>query len=129
MGEINLWAVLVAAASSFMLGGLWYSPALFGKVWQRENGGKEQTGHPAKVFGVSFALALVAAYCFARLLGPAPQLEAAVMQGLVVGLVFVGASFGINYQFADRSVRLWLIDGGYHTAQFVLFGAILGLWH
>jgi hypothetical protein len=24
---------------------------------------------------------------------------------------------------------LWLIDGGYHTLQFVLFGLILGAWH
>lgn len=24
--EINIWAVLAAAASSFLLGGLWYSP-------------------------------------------------------------------------------------------------------
>ena len=29
---------LIAALSAFMLGGLWYSPALFGKVWQREAG-------------------------------------------------------------------------------------------
>ncbi len=26
--EINLWAVLVVAASSCLLGGLWYSPLL-----------------------------------------------------------------------------------------------------
>ncbi len=49
--------------------------------------------------------------------------------GLLVGAAFVAASFGINYQFADRKMTMWLIDGGYHTAQFVLFGLILGLWH
>ena len=41
----------------------------------------------------------------------------------------VAASFGINYQFANRSLTLWLIDGGYHTVQFLLFGLVLGLWH
>jgi hypothetical protein len=35
---------------------------------------------------------------------------------------------GINYQFAQRSLRLWLIDGGYHLVQFLLFGLVLGLW-
>jgi hypothetical protein len=49
--------------------------------------------------------------------------------GLLVGAGFVAASFGINYQFANRSFKLWLIDGGYHTVQFVLFGLVLGLWH
>ncbi len=49
--------------------------------------------------------------------------------GALVGFGFVAASFGINYQFAQRSFKLWLIDGGYHTVQFLLFGVILGLWH
>ncbi len=38
-------------------------------------------------------------------------------------------SFAINYSFAGRSLKLWLIDGGYHTLQFVLYGIILGLCH
>src|SRR5690349_21028002 len=51
---MNHWAVLVAAVSSFVLGGLWYSPVLFGKAWNAANGGVPQSGHPAKVFGVAF---------------------------------------------------------------------------
>lgn len=31
--------------------------------------------------------------------------------------------------FSSRSTLLWVIDGGYHVAQFLLFGLILGLWH
>ena len=41
---------------------------------------------------------------------------------------FVGASFGINYQFANRSLLMWLVDAGYHAAQFVLFALVLALW-
>ena len=62
---MNVWAVLLAAVSSFLLGGLWYSPALFGRTWNAENGGAPQAGHPARVFGVSFAFSLVAAVAFA----------------------------------------------------------------
>ena len=47
----------------------------------------------------------------------------------VMSLAYVAMSFGINYAFAGRSFRLWLIDGGYHTLQFTLYGLILGLWH
>jgi hypothetical protein len=32
--DINWLAVLAAAAASFLLGGLWYSPILFAKPWQ-----------------------------------------------------------------------------------------------
>ena len=126
---MNLWAVLLAAVSSFLLGGLWYSPELFGRAWNLANGGQVQSGHPAKVFGVSLVFSLVAATAFAAWLGAAPPLADALKAGALAGFGFVAASFGINYQFAQRSFRLWLIDGGYHTVQFVLFGLILGSWH
>lgn len=126
---MNYWAILLAAGSSFLLGGLWYSPKLFGRIWNAENGGQPPAGHPATVFGASLAFSLVAAGVFASLLGPNPALQVAVQKGLLVGLGLVAASFGINYQFAQRSFKLWLIDGGYHAVQFVLFGLVLGLWH
>ena len=132
MLEVNIWAVLLAAGSAFMLGGLWYSAALFGNAWNREAGrGPKLEGpkHPARVFGVSFLFALISAWAFALWLGPAPELSRAVLWGAVAGAAFVAASFGINYQFADRSTKLWLIDGGYHTVQFTLYGLVLGLWH
>ena len=47
----------------------------------------------------------------------------------LTGLAYVAMSFGINYAFAGRSFKLWLIDGGYHTLQFTLYGLVLGLWH
>ena len=130
MTNFNVLAVLVAALSSFMLGGLWYSDALFGKAWRREAGDARVPGqgHPAKVFGLSFAFALVAAFAYAWVV-PAPATAAvALAQGLVVGAGIVAASFGINYQFAGHSAKLWLIDGGYHAVQFVLYGLVIGLW-
>ncbi len=129
MWGMNYWAVLLAAVSSFMLGGLWYSPVLFGKMWNDENGGVKQDGHPAKVFGIAFLFSLLAAVTFARWIGPEASLEYALKHGLMAGFGMAAACFGINYQFAQRSFKLWLIDGGYHTAQFLVFGLILGLWH
>ncbi|HJN52667.1 MAG: DUF1761 domain-containing protein [Pseudomonadales bacterium] len=130
MFEINLLAVLAATLGSFMLGGLWYSKLAFFNVWMRESGYKEENAfHPARVFGVSFVCSLIAAVAFALALGPAPELLEALTKGLIVGVCFVATSFGINYQFATRSLQLLLIDSGYHTAQFALFGLVLGIWH
>lgn len=131
MDGINLWAVLAAAASAFVLGGLWYGP-LFGKAWQREVGLSEERlkqGNMALVFGGGFVLSLIAAAVFAVFLGARPGLPFALGAGLAAGLGWVAASFGINYLFARRSLKLWLIDGGYHSLQFVLYGLVLGLWH
>lgn len=58
--DINIWAVLIAAASSFVLGGIWYSPLLFLKPWNAamNRSDADEQPHPARVFGLSFAFAL-----------------------------------------------------------------------
>ena len=38
MEQINYFAVLTAAISTFVIGGLWYSPALFHRAWMSANG-------------------------------------------------------------------------------------------
>jgi hypothetical protein len=127
MAHINIVAALVAAISTFLLGGLWYSPVLFGPTWQRA-AGDTRKGHPARVFGVSFGFALIAALAYSLVMPAAPNAATAITQGLLVGAGLVAASFGINYQFANRSTVMWLIDGGYHTVQFGIYGGVLGLW-
>jgi hypothetical protein len=128
--DINWLAVIAAAVSAFVLGGIWYGP-LFKNAWCREASidMHAKPGHPGRVFGSAFVLAFIAAIAFAVLLGPAPSLPLGVHHGVLVGFAFVATSFGINYAFAQRSLKLWLIDGGYHVLQFVLYGVILGLWH
>jgi len=132
MGEINWLAVIVAAVSSFVVGALWYSPAVFGRVWQRETGLSDdqlKASNPARIFGGAFVLSLVAAAVFAMFLGPTPALPLALGAGFAAGLCWVASSFGINYLFERRSLPLFLVNGGYHTAQFTVIGLVLGLWH
>jgi hypothetical protein len=127
--NINLLAVIVAAVSAFALGGAWYSPLLFGEAWLRESGADPGQGEPWRIFAGAFILSLLAAGVFAIFLGPEPGFGFATGAGLAAGLFWVASSFGINYLFSQRSLRLFLIDGGYHTVQFTLYGMILGLWH
>jgi hypothetical protein len=132
MPPVNLWAVLGAAAAAFLLGGLWYAPFLFGEAWQRAaqlSDEQIKSGNPAMIFGVSFLLLLLAAFVFALFLGPAPALPFALGAGLSAGLCWVAASLGVNYLFERKTLALFLVNGGYHTAQFTLYGLVLGLWH
>ena len=131
MPDVNWLAVLAAALSAFLLGGLWYSPALFGKSWQRGAGLADEQlkgGNPAKIYGGAFVLSLIAAATFAMFLGKLP-VGTATAYGFCAGLTWVAASFGINYLFERKSFGLFLVNGGYHTLQFTLYGLILGLWH
>ena len=130
MPDVNWIAVLLCGVSSLALGGIWYSPALFAKSWQRAAGLSEeqaQSGNMAMIFGGAFLLSLLAAAVFAMFIGPNFGVGPATAAGFSAGLCWVAASFGINYLFERRPLRLWLINGGYHTLQFTLFGLILGL--
>jgi hypothetical protein len=128
MAEVNYLAVGLAALSAFMLGGLWYS-VLFGKPWMALTGQSEErlkSGNPALVFGGAFLLNLIAAWVFALFLGPNPGLHFGAAAGLATGLCWVTTALGVTYLFERRPLGLWLINGGYQTLQFTLFGAILG---
>jgi hypothetical protein len=132
MPEVNYLAVVAAAVATFVLGGLWYSPALFGKAWQREAAVSEEqmkNANMALVFGLTFVLSLVAAWVFALFLGPRPSMALGLGAGFSAGLCWVASSLGINYLFERKSLKLWLINGGYHTLQFTIIGLVLALWH
>lgn len=128
---INYMAVLAAAVSAFLLGALWYS-VLFKQAWLAASGvdpEQAEAGNPAVIFGLAFVLSLLAAFVFAMFLGPQPSLALGLGAGFSAGLFWVAGSFGINYLFEGKSLKLWLINGGYHTAQFTVYGLILALWH
>lgn len=127
---MSIWLLIAAAVSAFVLGGLWYGP-LFQKAWCRENGMPEdfQAGHPAKVFGISFVFTFLAAGAYLHLVGFSDDVLGETLKGAAVGAGVAATSFGINYQFAGKSFKLFLIDGGYHTIQFALYGAIFAAFH
>jgi hypothetical protein len=132
MGNVNVWAVLAATVSSFVLGGIWYSSLLFGRTWEKELGRKgrinAQDRHPALVFGFSLVLAFVTAWLLARMLEPEWDVAQCVRTSLKVGAGFVAASFAINDLFGGGSFKLWAINGSYHVARFAIYGLILGYW-
>ena len=130
MPEVSWIAVLACGVASLVLGGLWYSPPLFAKSWQAAAGLSDeqaQGGNMALIFGGAFLLSLLAAAVFAMFIGTEMSVGAATAAGFSAGLCWVAASFGINYLFERRPLKLWLINGGYHMLQFTLFGLIIGL--
>ncbi len=130
--ELNFLAVLCAALATFVLGGLWYSPLMFKSAWLDGCGLTDMDLAEAsmpKVFSLALVLSLIAAFVFALFLGPKPDLGFAVGAGFAAGIAWVATSFGISYLFEQRPLKLFLVNGGYHTVQFTLIGLILGLWH
>jgi hypothetical protein len=129
--SINYLAVFVAALSSFLIGGIWYSPILFANVWRRENGFSEEdlkNASMGKIYGVSFVLALVIAFNLAAFLGKEVNLVWGLTAGALAGIGWVAASFGITYLFERKSINLFLVNAGYQAVTYIVMGGILGVW-
>lgn len=130
--SFNYLAVLAATVSTFLLGGLWYSPALFGRAWLREMGfppdSAPNAGGTARIMGASFGLELIMAINLAAFIGTKASLGFGVLAGAAAGFGWVGAALGVTYLFERKSLRLFLINAGYHGVAFTLMGAILGAW-
>lgn len=130
--QINYLAVLAAAVSAFVIGGLWYSPLLFNKAWMAANGFSEadaQKGNPAKIFGWSFVLTLVMAINLAAFLaGPDTTLAWGTAAGALTGLGWVAPGIGVVALFERRPLSYILVNGGYWSVALTVMGAILGGW-
>ena len=131
MSAVNWLAVLVAGVSAFILGGLWYSNALFGKVWMKENGFTAETvrtGNKARIFGWSFILALVMSVNLSMFLADAKtNLSWGTTAGFLAG-IWVFCGIAITGLFEQKSARYIFINGGYQVAALSLMGAIIGGW-
>ena len=128
---LNLWAVLVAATSAFVLGGLWYAPFLFGGSWKRANGfgGEEPPPAGPKVFVISFVLSVVMALNLAMFLNdPKTNMAWGATAGFLAGFGWVAMGIGIVSLFERRPWSYVLVNGGYLTVALVVMGAILGGW-
>lgn len=131
MSYINYLAVFVAAILSFVIGGAWYSPVLFGNIWMKEMGFTEQdtkNSNMAKIFGLSFILALIISFNLAAFLGPKADLGFGLAAGAAAGIGWVSASIGIVYLFGKKSLKLFLIDAGYQAVTYIIMGGLLGVW-
>lgn len=129
-------AIFVAAVLAFGLGAIWYSPLMFLKSWAASNQidivARKRNPMPpaqtARIFGTGFVFTLIAAIAFSCFVGAQPELKMALKTAANIGFCFVAACFGINYQFTNKPLSLWLIDGGYHFCQFMIYALVFGLW-
>lgn len=131
METLNMWAVLVAALSTFLIGGLWYSRALCGKAWMRENGFTEESlkgRNMGKIFGLAFLLALIAAANLVMFLGAESRPGMGALWGFAAGFGWVAAFLGTIYLFERKSFTLFLINAGYCVISLTVMGVILAAW-
>jgi hypothetical protein len=130
--SINWWAVLVAVASNFVIGGVWYSPALFVKPWLAISGVSKpefDSGLPKALVGDLFS-SLAMAYVLVHAIRYAGATHLA--QGLIVTfwcwLGFVAVVLFGSVTYEHKPFKYFAINAGYRLVSMMVMGLILTLW-
>jgi hypothetical protein len=129
--NLNWLAILVAAVSAFVLGGLWYSPLMFVKRWMKETGiteEKTKNTNMIKVFGFAFLLSLIASFFLAMFLGAKAGAGFGAVAGFMAGFGWVFTYMGISYLFESRTLAHFLINSMYSIVSLTIMGLIIGAW-
>ncbi len=128
--SVNWLAVIVAAASGFVVGGIWYGP-IMGKKWMGAVGLTEEDikgGNMGAIYGGAFAFSLLASWALAHTFasyGVDFSFQVKVMTAIGVALGFIVPAIGTNYLFSQKSKTLFFIDAGY----WLLFYTAMGIVH
>lgn len=141
IGSINWLAVLVAGISSFVVGGIWYSPGLFGKGWMKDNNLNEddiKKGNKGKIFGWTFIFSLLMAANLGMFLADGPSTcpegcfqKTDLIWGTTAGFlagIWTFCAIAIHSLFELKTWRLIFINGFYSLVSLTLMGAIIGAW-
>lgn len=129
--NLNWLAIIVAAISAFVLGGLWYSPLMFVKRWMKETGITEEDTkrtNMIRLFGLAFLLSLIASFFLAMFLGPKAGAGFGAIAGFMAGFGWVFTFMGISYLFESRTFVHFLINAAYSVISLTIMGFIIGAW-
>lgn len=134
VSTVNWWAVLVAGISAFVIGGIWYSPGLFGKAWMTDSNLTEETirkSNKGKIFGFTAIFSLLMAANLGMFLADSPEHKTDLSWGTIAGFlagIWTFSAIAIHSLFELKSWRLIFINGGYSLVALTIMGAIIGLW-
>lgn len=132
--EVNYLAVLVCAIIAMGISYFWYSPFLLGKMWldSMEKSEEEirKEFKPIKTYGISFVSYLIIAFSIARMMiyVNATTVTEGMRLSFLCWFGFTATTMTINALLEGKSLRLALVDGGYHLIVFLIYGVILGAW-
>lgn len=134
--EINYWAVLLATASSMVVGSLWYTPKLFGTRWARL--ANVDMNRPGVSAVLPILATVIVSFVTAWVLGAATTIAwdfadgsyflTAVATGAVLWAGFTAARFITHDAFEGRPTSLTVLNIAHELVTVVVMAVIIGVW-
>lgn len=135
--QINSLAVFLAAASSMVVGGIWYAKGVFGNTWAKlakvDMSKKIEPGKMAMLMGSVFVASLVTAYVLAHVAFLSNQFfqnefwQDALSTGFWLWLAFTAARIYTHDAFENRRKKLTLLNFGNEFVTIMVMALIIGV--
>ena len=134
-GNLNIWAIVVAGITTFLIGGVWYT-ALFGKSWQiahhySDEKVKELQANfsPLLIFGTMIVCYLIVALTMSLIIHATgtSTLGGGATLGFLVWII-IACVVLTGHISTDVAFGGYLIDVSYQLIYCVGTGALLGIW-
>ena len=131
--QINLLPIVVSALIQWILGAVWYSPALFAKPWMAMLGiTPDLSKRKSMVFGMisSFVGSLILSFVLLHtiLWSGAATYAAGAFIGFLNWLGFIAAPNFAQSIYEGRPTKLFLINTGYWLVGMLITGGLLAVW-
>ncbi|MBI3511801.1 MAG: DUF1761 domain-containing protein [Bacteroidetes bacterium] len=136
----NWMAIGVAAIAYFAIGALWFS-VLFGKTWMGEHKIVMPTDEKEKakmkammpfMMIKTLLMNILMALAVAIVLKAIPQASINCMMGIKVGILMSGVAtipMVMGHMYTMKSLKLMIVDAGYHIFSITLMSIIISVWH
>jgi hypothetical protein len=134
----NWLAIAVAAISYFALGALWFS-VLFGKPWMAgHNIQKPETPEAKAAMGKQMPMLMIKTFLMNVIMAIGIAIlvmrfgSINCMAGIKLGILLSGIGMiplVMSHMYLMKSVKVSIIDAGYHLVGITLMTIILSVWH
>jgi hypothetical protein len=131
--EINIWAVLVAALSTMVVGSIWYARPVFGTWWEKA-ARVQRPANAVSAIIVTVIVSLVSAWVLAGAAAIAHEfyggsfLVNTMVTAIILWAGFTAARFITHDAFENRPKLLTLLNISHELVTFVVMGLVIGLF-
>ena len=132
--HFNHLAILASAVLQWILGAIWYSPALFAKPWMALAGIQPGSSKKSRMISgmiMSFVASLILSFVLAHILlwAGAGRIRWGALIGFITWAGFIAAPLSAQYIYEGRPFKLFAINTGYWLVALIMSGALMARWY
>ncbi len=134
--EINYWAVLLATASSMLVGSIWYARGVFGTRWAKL--AKVDMDRPGASAVLPIVTTVIVSFITAWVLAGASSIAwhfyegsyllGALGTGVILWAGFTAARFITHDAFEGRPSSLTVLNIAHELVTILVMALIIGVW-